>query len=49
MTENAGVDQRVAAAEEALSPGGPDPETDATQRQEDPAAVADEPERLYEA
>jgi hypothetical protein len=38
MTENAGVDRP-----------GPDPETDATQRMEDPAAVEDEPERLYEA
>lgn len=48
MTENAGTDPRVAAAEAAADPP-PDEETDATQRMEDPAAVDEEPERLYEA
>lgn len=49
MTENAGTDPRVSAAEEATEPPQPDEETDATQRREDPAAVDEEPERLYEA
>lgn len=48
MTENAGTDPRVAAAESANEPGDA-PETDATQRMEDPAAVDEEPERLYGA
>lgn len=47
MTENAGTDPRVAAAEASAEP--PDEETDATQRKEDPTAVDEEPERLYEA
>jgi hypothetical protein len=48
MTENAGTDPRIAAAEAAAEPDASE-ETDATQRMEDPAAVAEEPERLYEA
>jgi len=54
MTENAGIDggrdtdPRVAAAQDAAAPP-PEEEGDATQRMEDPAAVAAEPERLYEA
>lgn len=50
MTENAGIedDPRVAAAEDAVEPASEE-ETDSTQRMEDPAAVAEEPERLYDA
>lgn len=48
MTENAGTDPRVAAAGDAAETE-PAEETDATQRREDPAAVEEEPERLYEA
>jgi hypothetical protein len=58
MTENAGIenagidagidkDPRVAAAGDEAAP--PPEEGDATQRTEDPAAVAAEPERLYDA
>lgn len=49
MTEIAGTerDPRVAAAEETAEPE-PAEETDATQRMEDPTAVDEEPERLYE-
>jgi hypothetical protein len=45
MSENAGIET------EPEAPGAqpPNPETDATQRREDPAAVEAEPERLYEA
>ena len=46
MTENAGIDPRVAAAEEAAEPH-PEEDVDATQRMEDPTAVEEEPERLY--
>lgn len=48
MTENAGTDPRVAAAEDAADPPREE-EQDATERMEDPTAVEEEPERLYEA
>jgi hypothetical protein len=44
MTENAGIENVP------VEPGpGSGPELDATQRMEDPTAVEEEPERLYEA
>lgn len=45
MTEHAGIDQRVAAAEDAADP--PTDERDATQVAEDPATPPEEPDETF--